>query len=111
MTGAQWRKPGIFIALIGIMALATLAVFRNTRPTAPDITQTSSPAPDQVQACLEKTARDPSRTARLALLQQATLDTRRDLLMDTGWATPSGSGKADPNVAKACLDALALTSP
>lgn len=105
MTQSPWFKPGIVLAVVILAALIAVGLYRSTRTAQPD-------APSgALQSCLDKAERDPSRTERIALLKQATPQTRRDLLMDTGWATPPGTTAPDPAVAEACLKALALTTP
>lgn len=102
MTRSPWFKPGIILALVVLAALIAGGLYGITRQDAPAIA---------LQSCLDKAERDPSRTERIALLKLATPQTRRDLLMDTGWATPPGTTAPDPAVAEACLKALALTTP
>lgn len=102
MTQSLWFKPGIVLAMVVLAALIAGGLYRITRPDAP---------PLALQSCLDKAERDPSRTERIALLKLATPQTRRDLLMDTGWATPPGTTAPDPAMAEACLKALALTTP
>lgn len=102
MTQSPWFKPGIVLTVVVLAALIAGGLYSIARQDAPS---------DALQSCLDKAERDPSRTERIALLKQATPQTRRDLLMDTGWATPPGTTTPDPAMAEACLKALALSTP
>jgi hypothetical protein len=114
MTNADWIKPGFYGAVLGIGIAAVLGFTIGGWQTAAGSAQGAAAAAKLavtsalVPVCLEQSNRDPSREARLALLQQASLSTRRDLLMDTGWATVPGSQAADRDLAQACLVALDL---
>jgi hypothetical protein len=60
-----------------------------------------------VPICLEQSRQEPAVTATLDELKAASSYQRRDLLMETGWATMPGSDDPDRNVASACMEKLA----
>lgn len=103
-----WITPGLFGVALGVATAALLGVTVGGWQTARDSADGSDAAVTAalVPVCLDKSNRDPSRDARIALLRQASLTTWRDLLMDTGWATMPGSQVADRDLAQACLIAL-----
>lgn len=114
MTKTDWIKPALMGALIGSGVAVTLGFTFGGWQTAVRSAGGSASAARAavttalVPVCLEQSRRDPSREARMSLLRQASLATRRDLLMNTGWATMPGSQAADRDLAQACLVALDL---
>ena len=58
--------------------------------------------------CLDISAGDPKRTEKLAALQDLSSFSRRNAMMETGWATRPGSDKPDRDLAAACLTGLEL---
>lgn len=117
MSDMQWIRPAIFGAAAGMAAVAFVGFFwggwetgRSSSKRAATESRAAVVAA-MVPVCLDRSSRDPSRDARLALLAQASSTTRRDLMMDTGWATMPGAAGADRDIAQACLDALAIKTP
>lgn len=117
MTNVEWLRPGVWGAIIGMAAVALLGFSVGGWQTAASSAQRAAEATKSgvtealVPVCLDQSARDPSREARLALLQQASVSTRRDLLMDTGWATMPGTDAANRDVAQGCLEAMEIAAP
>lgn len=117
MSDMQWVRPAIFGAVGGMIALSIVGFSwggwetgRSSAKRAAMETKSAMIAA-MVPVCLDKSTRDPSREARLALLAQAGSSSRRELMMDTGWATMPGSQEPDRDIAQACLDALAVNTP
>lgn len=114
MNDAHWVVPGLAGAVVGIAVAAVLGLTVGGLQTPGESARRTEAAVKAavtaalVPVCLDRSDRDPSREARLALLRQASASTQRDLLMDTGWATIPGSPKADSDLAQACLAALDL---
>jgi hypothetical protein len=117
MNSPDWLRPGIYGAVIGMIAATALGFAWGGWETASGSAKRASAATRlaltdaMVPVCLDRSTRDPSRAQRLALLEQASLSTRRDLLMDTGWATMPGQDMADRDIAQACLAALEIAAP
>lgn len=116
MTKTAWIRPALWGGLIGsgisVMLGFTLCGWQAATGGAGGSALAARAAVTAalVPVCLEQSRRDPSREARMSLLRQASLSTRRDLLMDTGWATIPGSQSADIDLAEACLAALDLSA-
>ena len=110
----DWIIPALLGAAIGAGAAAMVGFTFGGWQTAAGSASRSAVAARVavtealVPVCLQQANRDPSREARIALLRQASLSTRPDLMMDTGWATMPGSQAADRDLAQACLAALDL---
>jgi hypothetical protein len=72
-----------------------------------------SMAADQVTAafvpmCVEMSAKDPERAAKLGVIQEAAGTRRRDGMMATGWATIPGALAPSRDLATDCVNALEL---
>lgn len=117
MNDMQWVRPAIYGAVGGMVALSIVGFswggWETERSSSKRAAMEAKAAviAAMVPVCLDLSIRDPSRGARLALLAQASSSSRRELMMDTGWATMPGSKTADREVAQACLDALAIKTP
>lgn len=114
MTIPKWTKPGIYGALCGAIA-ATVIGFSwggwttggSARAMAQDL------AADEVTlalvpVCLDHSAVDPERAGKIAALQELSGFSRRNAMLETGWATRPGSDTPDRNLASACLAGLEL---
>ncbi|MEQ9490575.1 MAG: hypothetical protein RIM72_16460 [Alphaproteobacteria bacterium] len=62
-----------------------------------------------VPICVEQSNNDPMNVAMLEKLKDARGYQRREMLMETGWATMPGSSDPDRDVASACMDKLSET--
>ena len=109
----EWLKPGLFGAVAGAAAIAIVGFSWGGWMTgsaaermAADHAQMEVVAA-LVPICLEQSKQDPTVTATLADLRDASSYKRRDLLMKTGWATMPGSSDPNRNVATACVEKLA----
>ncbi|SDZ57228.1 hypothetical protein SAMN05444004_12321 [Jannaschia faecimaris] len=114
MTFPEWTKPGIDGALGGAIAGSILGFNWGGRITSGNAqTMARNFATDEVTlamvpVCLNISAVDPERTAKLAILQGVSGFGRRNAMMDTVWATHLGSDKPNRNLADACLAGLGL---
>lgn len=114
MTFPKWTKPGAYGAAGGAIVAIILGFAWGgwtTAGTANDKAQAY--AKEQVTlamvpVCLEASAADPERAAKLATLQDTSSFNRRKAMMDTGWATFPGSDKPNRDLAIACIEGLAL---
>ena len=61
-----------------------------------------------VPVCLDMARTDPDRAAQLATINAAASYKRRDAVMAAGWATMPGSDAPNGDLAKACIEGLAL---
>jgi hypothetical protein len=114
MTFPEWTKPGIYGAVIGAVA-ATIVGFTwggwVTGGSADEMAMTMASEEvtlAMVPVCLSRSAADPERVAKLAVIQEASTYNRRSALMDTGWATLPGTDAPNRDLAEACIDGLAL---
>ncbi|MEO1190046.1 MAG: hypothetical protein AAFW60_13340 [Pseudomonadota bacterium] len=113
MNSPDWLKPGIYGAVVGAAALAIVGFSWGgwlTGSSARELADDT--ARDQVVAalvpiCVEQSKSDPGGAVTLAELRDASSYQRRNMLMETGWATMPGSSEPDRNVASACMEKLA----
>ncbi len=60
-----------------------------------------------VPICLEQSRQDPRLAQQLTALEEAKSYRRRDIVMESGWATMPGAEDPDRAVASACMERLA----
>lgn len=114
MTFPEWMKPGIYGALGGAIAVSIIGFSWGGWTTNGDAqTMARDLARDEVTlamvpVCVNISATDPERIAKLATLQEVTGFGRRNAMMETGWATRPGSDTPDRDLADACLAGLEL---
>ncbi len=112
MTFPEWTKPGIYGALGGAIAVSILGFTWGGWITSGNAqSMARNLAPDEVTlamvpVCLNTSATDPDRTEKLAILQDASGFSRRNTMMDTGWATHPGSDTPNRDLADVCLARL-----
>ena len=113
MNTPEWLKPALYGAAVGAVALAVGGFSWGGWVTGGTASEMAEDQARQevvaalVPICLEQSKQDPQVIKTLAALQDASSYKRRDMLMQTGWATMPGSSEADRNVAKACMEKLA----
>lgn len=114
MTFPEWTKPGIYGAMGGAIAVSLLGFTwggwttnGNAQAMAQDLA-THEVTLAMVPVCLGISADDPTRTEKLAILQDLSGFGRRNAMMETGWATRPGSDTPDRDLADACLAGLEL---
>jgi hypothetical protein len=61
-----------------------------------------------VPVCLDLSANDPDRVAKLAVIRDTSIEGRRDAVMASGWATVPGSKRPSHDLAQSCMGALDL---
>ncbi|CUH65447.1 hypothetical protein TG4357_01868 [Thalassovita gelatinovora] len=114
MTFPEWTKPGVYGALVGAVAVSILGFTWGGWTTSGDAQEMAdSFAAEQVilamvPVCLELSEADAERTAKLAILQEASSFQRRNAMMETGWATLPGTDAPSRDLANACLEGLEL---
>jgi len=59
-----------------------------------------------VPVCLDLSANDPDRAAKLAVIRETPVASRREAIMTSGWATVPGSKQPSHDLAQACMNAL-----
>jgi hypothetical protein len=115
MKTPEWLKPGLYGAVAGAVGLA-IAGFSwggwvtggTARIMATDQAKTELVAA-LAQICLEQSKRDPQLAEKLARVKILPSYERSDAVMKTGWATMPGQTDPDRQVARSCLDQLALS--
>lgn len=109
----EWLKPALLGAGAGAVAIAIVGFSWGGWVTGSSAQKMASDEARMevvaalVPICVEQSRLDPNATATLASLMDQSAYKRRDMLMDTGWATMPGADDADRNVAKACMETLA----
>jgi hypothetical protein len=61
-----------------------------------------------VPVCLDLSANDVDRAAKLAVIRETPVERRREAIMTSGWATVPGSARPSHDLAQACMGALDL---
>ncbi len=114
MTFPKWTKPCIYGALGGAVVLTIIGftlggwtINSSVQTIARDLAKDEVTSA-MVSACVDMSAADPERIAKLASLEKLSGLERRNAMMETGWATRSGSDTPDPDLADACLAGLEL---
>lgn len=114
MTFPEWTKPGIYGALGGAIAISLLGftwggwtTSSSAQTMAKDLASAEVTLA-LVPICLDHSAADPERTAKLAAFEGLSSYGRRKAMMETGWAVHPGSEKSDRALAEACLARLEL---
>jgi hypothetical protein len=114
MTNPEWLKPGAYGAICGAVAAAVIGFTWGgwvTGGRAENMATTRSHDAvmlAMVPICLDQSMRDPGRSDKLVTIKAATSFKRGDAVMETGWATLPGMDQPDPDLARACVDSLAL---
>ncbi|UWQ94557.1 hypothetical protein K3728_12650 [Rhodobacteraceae bacterium M385] len=114
MTFPEWTKPGIYGAVGGAIAISILGFTWGgwtTNGSAQAMAQDLAAEEvtlAMVPLCLSTSAADPERAAQLANLRSLTGTSRRNAMMETGWATLPGADSPDRDLANACLAGLDL---
>jgi len=106
-------KPGLTGAVFGAAALAIVGFSWGGWVTGGTAEKMASEQAGLevvaalVPICVEQSNNDPLSVATLAKLKDARGYQRREMVMETGWATMPGSSDPNRNVASACMDKLA----
>lgn len=114
MTFPKWTKPAVYGALIGAVVASILGFSWGGWTTAGNAQQLAkNHAAEEVTlamvpVCLDISATDPERVAKLATLQGVSGYNLSKAMMATGWATPAGYDKPSRTLAEACAEGLAL---
>jgi hypothetical protein len=114
MTFPEWTKPSIYGALAGAIAVSVIGFnWGGWVTTSNARTMARTLASDEVTlamvpVCMNMSADDPQRAAKLAVIQEASGYSRRNAMMETGWATQPGADTPNRDLASACLAGLEL---
>ena len=110
----EWTRPGVYGAAIGAATIAILGFTWGGWTTSGGATAMAEDfAADEVTmamvpVCLDMSATDPERVAKLATIQGASSFDRRKAMIATGWATIPGSEKPSNDLVLACIEGLEL---
>lgn len=113
MRTPEWLKPGLYGFAIGAVAVAVAGFSWGgwvTGSTAEQMATDHAKAEvvaALVPICLEQSGQDPRLAQQLTALEEAKSYKRRDMVMESGWATMPGSDDPDRSVANACMERLA----
>jgi dienelactone hydrolase len=114
MNTPEWLKPGIYGAIVGVVAIGIVGFSWGGWMTGSSADEMASEMSHSsvisalVPVCLEKSANDSDRFAKMATIREASTYKRRDAVMDAGWATMPGTESADRDLAQACLSDLKI---
>jgi len=114
MTFPEWTKPGLYGALVGALGVSILGFTWGGWTTSSNAqTMARNMATDEgtlamVPVCLNMAAADPEQADKLAAMQGLSGFSRRNAMMETGWAIRPGADKPDRDLADACLAGLDL---
>lgn len=113
MKTPEWLKPALWGVAAGAIGMAIAGFSWGgwvTSATAEKMASERAKAEvvaALVPVCLEQSRQDPRFAEQIAALEQAKSYNRRDLVMESGWATMPGSEGPDRAVANACMERLA----
>jgi len=113
MNTPEWLKPALYGAAAGAIALAIVGFSWGGWVTGGSAERMAAEkARNEVVAalvpiCIEQSKQDPKVGETLAQLEAASNYKRRDMVMETGWATMPGSDDPNRSVASACMEQLA----
>ena len=108
----NWTKPGICGAIVGGALLALVGFSWGGWVTGSEADRrAANMAHDEVMSamvpiCLEMSREDPQRMAKIAAIKDTATYRRRDVVMQSGWATMPGSEEPNRDLAQACLKGL-----
>lgn len=114
MTFPEWTKPGVYGALVGAISVSILGFAWGGWTTSGSAREMADGfAAEQVTlamvpVCLDLSAADAKRAAKLVTLEEASRYQQRNAMMETGWATLPGTDTPSRDLAEACLTELAL---
>ncbi len=114
MTFPEWTKPGVYGALTGAVVASVLGFTWGgwtTNGNAQELAKSHAAEEvtlAMVPVCLDISATDPQRAAKLATLQGVSGFNLSKAMMATGWATPAGYDEPSRTLAKACAEGLEL---
>lgn len=110
----EWTKAALYGAVVGAI-LASVIGFSwggwTTNRSANEMAEkfaTKQVTLAMVPLCLSMSETDPDRMSKLTKVQEATGFTRRNLFMETGWATLPGADTPSRELADACIAGLKL---
>lgn len=112
MKSPEWMQPALYGAGAGAIAIAVVgftALGWVTGGTAEARASASSKAAvlaALTPVCLERARLDPDGDEQIAKISAASSSQRRNLLMETGWATMPGESRPNRDLADACQRAL-----
>ena len=121
MTESEWVKPG-FIgaavgAAVGVVIFGAIGFTLGGWMTSGGADRMSLAMAHEtmiaalVPVCLDLSAGDPDRAAKLAIIRDTPIASRREAIMASGWATVPGSDAPSHDLAQACMDVLDLRDP
>lgn len=114
MTLPEWIRPGVYGAVIGAVTVSILGFSWGgwtTGGNAEKMAKSFARAEvtqAMVPVCLDMSAADPERIAKLAIILETAGYNRRNAIMETGWATLPGTEAPNRDLAEACIDGLEL---
>ena len=114
MTFPEWTKPSAYGAVGGAIAISVFGFTWGGWTTGSDAQEMAQNLAAKkvtlamVPVCLDASAADPERTAKMTTIQDASGFNRRNAMMATGWATLPGSDEPNRDLAKACVEGLEL---
>jgi len=112
MTFPECTKPGVYGAVGGAIAVSILGFNWGGWTTAGNaqkmahVFAVEQVTEAMVPVCLNASAADPERAAKLAILEDTSSFKRRNAMMATGWATFPGTDEPNRELAAACLERL-----
>lgn len=114
MTFPEWTKPSAYGAVGGAIVVSVLGFNWGgwtTGSTAQKMAQNLAAEEvtlAMVPVCVNASAEDPERAAKLTTIQDASGYNRRKAMMATGWATLPGTDTPNRDLATACVEELEL---
>ncbi len=112
MTRPEWLQPALYgfgtgaiaLAIVGFTALGWVS--GSTAQAQAETASRSAVLAAMTPVCLERAKIDPDGASRIAAIMEASNAQRRNLVMETGWATIPGESRPNRQLADACQRAL-----
>lgn len=112
MKTPEWLQPALYGFGAGAVALSIVGftafgwVTGGTATAQADSASKTAVLAALTPVCLERARLDPEGESTIAKILQASSTQRRNLLMETGWATMPGEARPNRELADACHRAL-----
>lgn len=110
-----WLKPGVWGAVAGAVAMATIGFSQLGWTTSGKADELARDRADTavvaalVPFCVAKAQQDPDKTIVTKLQTETSSYSRSDMVMKAGWATMGNAKSPDNALARACSEKLIST--
>jgi len=114
MNTPEWTKPAVYGALVGAVVVSIIGfswggwVTGGTADKMAKVMSHENVIAALLPMCVDMSATDADRDAKLAAIREVSSYRRRDAVMEAGWATVPGADAPNRDLAQACVAALEI---